>query len=98
MTRVSKIKTILAAGLSGVVLATTVLPAEAGPRYRPYPYYRHNHGWNAGGAVAAGLVTGLAIGALTAPAWANRSSCWVERREVVTPSGRVVLRDFQVCR
>jgi hypothetical protein len=68
-----------------------------------YPYYRRRSN---GGAVAAGLVGGLALGALAAqaarPAYAypvrtHYRNCFVERRRVVTRSGRVVVRRVRSC-
>lgn len=61
--------------LAGGSLAVSTVPAEAGartgtwryynPGYAYRPYYRHR---NYGGAVAAGVVGGLALGALGAAA------------------------------
>lgn len=73
------------------------------PRYG-YPYYRQRRS-NAG-AVAAGLIGGLALGAIVAnaarpayyyPATTVATSCWIERRRMYTRRGRVVIRQVQVC-
>ena len=59
-----------------------------------------------GGAVAAGLIGGLALGALAAhaarpayayPARTRYRDCFVERRRVVTRGGRVVVRRVRSC-
>ena len=69
-----------------------------------YPYYRRRH--NYGGAVAAGLVGGLALGALAAqaarpayvyPVRTRYRDCSIERRRVVTRGGRVVVRRVRTC-
>ena len=75
-----------------------------------YPYYRR--GWDGGGAVAAGLIGGLALGTVAAAAtnpyyygtgyhrpayYAPASSCVTERRRIVNRYGRVVVRRVQTC-
>lgn len=76
--------------------------------YYPYGYYRR--GYYDGGAVAAGLFGGLALGAIASavnqpyyypgyrqayyPAY-NR--CFFERRRVVARNGRVVVRRVRTC-
>lgn len=66
-----------------------------------YPYYRHRR--SNGGAVAAGVVGGLALGALAAtaarpyyarPVYAN---CWLERRRTANRWGDMVIRRVRVC-
>lgn len=108
--------------LGGGMLASAA-PAEAGYRgayyggagyYRPYyrpayygrPYYRPRYG---GGAVAAGLVGGLALGALAAssayaapypvaaPAYGYGPSCTITKTRYVDDWGRVVIRKTKVC-
>jgi hypothetical protein len=72
-----------------------------GPRYGyGYPYYRRSNG----GAVAAGLIGGLALGAIAAnaarPVYYQRpvyADCWVERRRAYTRRGNVVIRSVRVC-
>ena len=63
----------------------------------PYAYKRHRSGRNA--AVAAGVVGGLALGALAAgaarPAYAD--DCYVVRRRFVDDWGRVYFRRETVC-
>jgi len=81
----------------------------------PYPAYgygyghRHyyRHGYNNGGAVAAGVVGGLALGALAArPAYPNYyygagayngPPCYTVRRRFVDNWGRYVVRSERVC-
>jgi hypothetical protein len=83
-----------------------------GPRrsYRygyPYGYYRRP---NYGGAVAAGVIGGLALGAIASaaanpyygpgyyrPAYYAPPRCAFERRRVVNPYGRVVVRRIRTC-
>lgn len=76
-----------------------------GPRYRygyyGYPSYRRHSN---GGAVAAGLIGGLALGAIAAnaarPVYRERpvySRCWFERRRMVNHSGRALIRRVRVC-
>jgi hypothetical protein len=69
-----------------------------------YPYYHRRR--SNGGAVAAGFIGGLALGALAAqaarPAYAypvrtRYRNCFVERRRVVTRGGRVVVRRVRTC-
>lgn len=73
------------------------------PRYG-YPYYRQRR--SNSGAVAAGLIGGLALGAIAAnvarpayyyPATTVATSCWIERRRTYTRRGRVVIRQVEVC-
>ena len=66
----------------------------------PYAYKRHRSGRNA--AIAAGVVGGLALGALAAgaarPAYAvPAEECYVARRRYVDPYGRVFFRRETVC-
>ena len=83
------------------------------PYYRPAyyggyygrPYYRRHHG----GAVAAGLIGGLALGALAAssahaapypvaaPAYDYGPSCTITKTRFVDDWGRVVIRKTKVC-
>ena len=79
------------------------------PAYYPYrPYSGYGYGYyrrrNYGGAVAAGLIGGLALGALaTAPyAYPYYSEpvgydCYTVRRRFVDAWGRVFIRRTQVC-
>ena len=66
----------------------------------PYAYRRHHSGRNA--AVAAGVVGGLALGALAAgaarPAYAvPAEECYTVRRRFVDDWGRVYFRRQTVC-
>jgi hypothetical protein len=85
--------------------------AYYGPRYYggyrsvyygyPYRYYRRSNG----GALAAGLIGGLALGAIAsaaanpyyAPAYYAPPRCFFEHRRIVTPYGRVIVRRIQTC-
>ncbi|HEV2565286.1 MAG TPA: hypothetical protein VGU19_09395 [Microvirga sp.] len=73
----------------------------------PYGYYRRP---NYGGAVAAGVIGGLALGAIASaaanpyygpgyyrPAYYAPPRCVFERRRVVNPYGRVVVRRIRTC-
>jgi hypothetical protein len=89
-------------------------PGFYGPRYgyRPayyggyYPYRSYRRGFN-GGAVAAGLIGGLALGAIASAAtnpyyyspayYTPARTCYVERRRVVNRYGRVGIRRVQTC-
>jgi hypothetical protein len=85
-----------------------------GPRYGwGYPYrYGYYRGYDGGGAVAAGLIGGLALGAIASaaanpyyypspyyrPAYYEPSrTCFTERRRIVNRYGRVVVRRVQTC-
>jgi hypothetical protein len=84
-------------------------PAYYGQRYayRPqYGYRRHNNG----GAVAAGVIGGLALGALASSAYAAPAypsyygagayaapSCYMVRRRFVDEWGRLIIRREQIC-
>jgi hypothetical protein len=72
----------------------------------PYRYYRRSNG----GAVVAGLIGGLALGAIASaaanpyygpayyrPAYYAPPRCVFERRRVVNPYGRVVVRRIRIC-
>jgi hypothetical protein len=68
----------------------------------PYGYYRRR---SSGGAIAAGLIGGFALGALAAsaarPAYyypaTFGTTCWIERRRAFDPWGRLVIQRVQVC-
>jgi hypothetical protein len=71
--------------------------------YYPYGYYRS---YDNGGAVVAGLIGGLALGAIanaaTRPAYYRTAypaynNCFFERRRIVTRSGVVVVRRVRSC-
>jgi hypothetical protein len=68
--------------------------------YAGYPYYRRS----SNGAAVAGLIGGLAIGAIAAnaarPAYSQRpaySNCWLERRRTVNRYGTAQIRRVRVC-
>jgi hypothetical protein len=93
------------ATVSGTV-AVSATPAAAWHRgyahaYRGAPVYRHHRsGRNA--AIAAGVVGGLALGAIAAgaarPAYAvPAEECYVQRRRYIDPYGRVFFRRETVC-
>jgi len=84
--------------------------------YRPvgyYPRYGYGYGYpyyyrrrSNAGAVAAGLVGGLALGAIAAnaarpayyyPSTTVAASCWFERRRAFDRFGRRVITRVQVC-
>jgi len=116
-----KFKKSIAGGLAALTLggvALTSLPdtAEARPYrygygyaprvvYGPGPYYYRRR--NYGGAVAAGVIGGLALGALAAsaatapvyaaPAYGYGPVCRVVRRQVYDAYGRLVIRDVRTC-
>jgi hypothetical protein len=88
----------LAAALTALTLGSAALassvPAEAGWGCRR----------GCGGAVAAGIIGGLAIGAIAAssrPAYAEpvyaESECYLVKRRYVNAWGEVVIRHEQVC-
>jgi hypothetical protein len=116
----SKAKKVLVAGLCAATLGgtlVTVTPAEAQWRHRGYhggyhraPVVVHRHRGNRGAAVAAGVVGGLALGALAAsaarPAYAAPvygvapaygEDCYVVRRRFVDAWGRTFIRRETVC-
>jgi hypothetical protein len=100
--------------LGGVVLTSIPTEAEARPYgygyraaprvvYGPGRYYRRP---GYGGAIAAGVLGGVALGALAAtaaapvyaaPVYGYGPACRVVRREGYDAYGRVVVRDVQVC-
>ena len=107
------LKKTLLAGLAaltlggGLSVSTTSASAQVvyGPAYgygyRPV-YYGPRYGYrHRGGAVAAGIVGGLALGALAASAAARPTyvygECWTERRRVVNAWGDVYVRRVRVC-
>lgn len=81
-------------------------PAYYGRRYYGYPYRYYRRSSN-GGAVAAGLVGGLALGAIASAAsnpyyyrpayYRPARTCFTERRRIVNRYGRVVVRRVQTC-
>jgi len=91
--------------LASVAIITVGSVGTADAQYR-----RHRGGWDRGGAVAAGLIGGLALGAIASaaanpyygpayyrPAYYAPPRCVFERRRVVNPYGRVVVRRIRTC-
>jgi hypothetical protein len=89
-------------------MAISATPAAAWHRgyahgYYAAPYaYRHRHHSGRNAAIAAGVVGGLALGALAAgaarPAYAvPAEECYLVRRRFVDPWGRVFYRSETVC-
>ena len=93
----------------GGALLTSSAPAEASP-WRGYSGYRHvgyygyrPYHYRRGPAVAAGLIGGLALGAIAAQhAYATPvyygGRCWIERRVRVNRWGERVVRNVKLCR
>lgn len=84
--------TLAAAATLGLGIAATATPAAAW-----YPHHHHGYGW--GGPAAAGVIGGLALGAMAAsasqPAYGG---CWIERRPVYSERGRFLgQRRIRVC-
>jgi hypothetical protein len=88
------LKTTLTAALTALTLGGSVLatsaPAEAG--------------WGRRGAFAAGVVGGLALGAIatsTYPAYASPvyagGDCYLVKRRYVNAYGELIIRHVQVC-
>lgn len=107
-------KKVFAVGLAGLTLlgglAAGAGEASAGWYGRPGPYYRHGGG--NGAAVAAGIVGGLALGALAAgaarsaqaapPPWAygeydDGPECYVAPRRVWVEGWGWQMRRMTVC-
>jgi len=110
----SKAKKLLVAGLCAATLGGGMVsmstPAEAqyrgygrGYHHHPGYAYRYHRRSNRGAAVAAGVVGGLALGALAAsaarPAYAAPvyGDCYEVRRRFVDAWGRTFVRRETVC-
>jgi hypothetical protein len=99
--------TLALAAVGGVGVPTT--SAEAGWRggpwgYGPYARYGYYRRPNYGGAVAAGVVGGLALGALAAsrpvyygPTVVYAPDCHFARRTYYDAWGNAVVRRVQIC-
>lgn len=71
-----------------------------------YPYGGYYRSYDGGGAVVAGLIGGLALGAIASAAarpayrpatYRSYNNCFFERRRVVTRSGNAVIRRVRTC-
>lgn len=67
-------------------------PGRGGPRYNYGPRRNDN-----GAAIAAGIIGGLALGAIVASS-ANRPRCWMETQTFYNRWGEPRYRDVEVCR
>lgn len=92
----------VAATIGGFGLATAT-PASAGPGHGyGYGYghhHRHGHFYRPGYVYGgAGLVGGLALGAIAASAMTAQPVCYVSREPVIDPWGNVIrYRAVRVC-
>jgi hypothetical protein len=80
--------------LSLGVVALASSPASASPYWTPYPKY-----WGGpygGGYVAAGVLGGMALGAMAASGGGYASNCYLVRRKIHTPYG-LLIRKVRVC-
>lgn len=94
--RRTSIALIAAVALGGAGL-TAATPASAAPGYGHHHRHGHfhRHGYAYGGA---GLIGGLALGALAAGAIATQPACYVAREPVTDAWGNVVrFRTVRVC-
>jgi hypothetical protein len=82
------------AALSFGVVALASSPASASPYWTPYPKYRG--GPYGGGYVAAGVLGGMALGAMAASGGGYASDCYLVRRKIHTPYG-LLIRKVRVC-
>ncbi|WP_371345235.1 hypothetical protein [Ancylobacter sp. IITR112] len=75
-------------------------PGWRGPGWRAPGYYYAPRRNNNGAAIAAGIIGGLAVGAIAAGAANNyyRPSCWMETRTLYNSWGQPYYRDVEVCR
>jgi hypothetical protein len=102
-------KKLLSAGLAGLVLASAMVAGagEASARWYGPRYYHYYHG-NPGAAVAAGVVGGLALGALAAsaarptyvapaPVYDYGPDCYVTHRRVWVEGWGWSVRRVTVC-
>jgi hypothetical protein len=67
--------------------------------YDPGDYYYRERRSNAGAALAAGLIGGMALGAIIAGSAARAAPrCYVAPRRVISPSGYTYTRRVRLCR
>ncbi|QFR31680.1 hypothetical protein [Ancylobacter sp. TS-1] len=110
MIRFPKSTKLAALVIAGATVLASAVPADAGWRGRGGPGWG-GPGWggpghyygprrnNNGAAIAAGIIGGLAVGALAATAANNyRPRCWTETRTVYNSWGQPYYRDVEVCR
>lgn len=87
--------------LAVLTLGLSVATPASAQYWGPGPY--RGGGWNAGPAVAAGVIGGMALGAAAAsaaqaPVYGPAPDCWIERRPIVDEYGVVVgRRRVRVC-
>jgi hypothetical protein len=73
-------------------------PASYGYGYDPGYYYYRRRRSNAGAALAAGLIGGIALGAILANSSARADPrCPIVHRRIVSPSGRASIRHVRAC-
>ncbi len=81
------------AALSALTIAGASLIGASSADARPY----HRHYRGGGVSIGAGIIGGLALGALATRAYAAPVSCWVERQVVFDRYGRRFVRPVRVC-
>lgn len=103
MMRFAKSTKLAALALAGATILASAGTADAGwrrhgwggpgwgPGYYYGPRYRNN-----GAAVAAGIIGGLAVGAIAAQAY-NQPRCWYEPQTFYNSWGQAYYRNVRVC-
>jgi hypothetical protein len=71
ITNASRARKAALSGVAAIVLAAGLMAASSNEASAQWRYHGHYGGWGGGGAVAAGVVGGLALGALAAGAASN---------------------------
>jgi hypothetical protein len=66
--------------------------------YGDYPGYYYRRRSNSGGAFAAGLIGGVALGAILASSAQASPRCYLAPRRVVSATGDTYIRRVRVCR
>jgi len=85
-------------GYPGYYRRYSYAPAYYGD-YGYYPgYYYRKRRSSSGGAFAAGLIGGMALGAILASSAQASPRCYLAPRRVVSPSGYTYTRRVRVCR
>jgi hypothetical protein len=89
---------LLTSTFAALTLGTVALASAPASAFTPYPYYGYG-----GGYVAAGVIGGMALGAMAASAAASahtpiydEAECYIVRRKVHTPYG-LLIRKVRVC-